>query len=144
LFIAPQTVSGCIKGAVLGAAAFSKLGFEVLPTATCPRARTDIVQAIKLNTLENVLAFCMGIQKAAPVDSFVTPEVAPMPGYADGVVMAGGTFIQGSSVELSADAPMRPPYIVYFQGGLTAAHSRTGIAFAMDELYKKNFLKELV
>jgi len=136
LFIAPQTVSGCIKGAILGAAAFTKLGFEVLPAIT--DIRTDIVQAIKLNTPENVLAFCKGIQKAAPVDSFVTPEAAPMPGYADGVVMAGGTFIQGSSIELSADAPMRPPYIVYFQGGLTAAHSRAGIAFAIEELYKEN------
>ena len=136
LFIAPQTVSGCIKGAILGAAAFSELGFEVLPKVT--DIRTDIVQAIKLKTPENVLAFCRGIQKAAPVDSFVTPEAAPMPGYADGVVMAGGTFIQGSSIELSADAPMRPPFNVYFQGGLTAAHSRVGIAFAIQELYKEN------
>ena len=134
LFLAPQTVSACIKGAVLAAATFEKLGFDVLPR--CDEMRTDIVQAIKLGSEENILSFCKGIQKAAPVDSFVTPEPAPMPGYAHGVVMAGGTFIQGSSIELSADAPMRPPYIVYFQGGLTASHSMAGVIFALDAMVK--------
>jgi len=134
LFLAPQTVSASIKGAVLGAAAFSRLGFDVNPGIN--DVRSDIVQAIKLKTPENVLSFCAAIQKAAPVDGYVTPEAAPMPGYGHNVVMAGGTFIQGSSIELSADAPMREPYIVYFQGGLTPAHSRTGVIFALDALYK--------
>lgn len=132
LFMAPQTVCAAVKGAILAAAVFEKAGFSVAPAPGDPRS--DIVQAIKLGTPENVLAFCRGIQKAAPVDSFVTPEPAPMPGYSHGVVMAGGTFIQGSSIELSADAPMREPYIVYFQGGITDAHSRTGVVFALNEL----------
>ncbi|MCL2217790.1 MAG: methionine gamma-lyase family protein [Defluviitaleaceae bacterium] len=135
LFMAPQAVSSAVKGAILAAAVFSRLGFDVNPLADAPRS--DIVQAIKLNAPEKVLAFCWGIQKAAPVDSFVTPEPAPMPGYAHGVIMAGGTFIQGSSIELSADAPMREPYIVYFQGGLTAPHSFAGVVFALDAMFKK-------
>jgi len=134
-FLAPQTVSASLKGAILAAAAFSRLGFDVNPGLS--DTRSDIVQAIKLKTPENVLAFCGAIQKAAPVDGYVTPEPAPMPGYGHNVVMAGGTFIQGSSIELSADAPMREPYIVYFQGGLTPAHSRTGVIFALDALYKE-------
>ena len=133
-FLAPQTVSAGIKGAIFAAAAFSRLGFEVSPSAD--NIRTDIVQAIKLGSPENVLAFCRGIQKAAPVDGYVTPIPAPMPGYEHEVVMAGGTFVQGSSIELSADAPMRPPYIVYLQGGLTHAHARAGVVFALDELFK--------
>ncbi|MCL2047320.1 MAG: methionine gamma-lyase family protein [Defluviitaleaceae bacterium] len=132
LFLAPQTVAAAVKGAILAAAVFSKAGFETNPRTF--DERSDIVQAIRLNTAENVLAFCKGVQKAAPVDCFVTPEPWQMPGYSHGVVMAGGTFIQGSSIELSADAPMREPYIVYFQGGLTAAHSRAGVVFALQEL----------
>jgi cystathionine beta-lyase family protein involved in aluminum resistance len=132
LFLAPQTVCAAVKGAILAAAVFSKAGFDVAPSINA--ARSDIVQAIRLGSPENVLAFCRGIQKAAPVDSFVTPEPAPMPGYAHGVVMAGGTFVQGSSIELSADAPMREPHIVYFQGGLTESHSRAGVAFALEGL----------
>ncbi|MCL2839466.1 MAG: methionine gamma-lyase family protein [Defluviitaleaceae bacterium] len=135
LFLAPQTVCAAIKGAILAAAVFSRLGFDVNPLVD--DQRSDIVQAIKLKNPENVLAFCRGIQKAAPVDSFVTPEPAPMPGYAHGVIMAGGTFVQGSSIELSADAPMREPYTVYFQGGLTAPHSCAGVVYALDELYKQ-------
>lgn len=138
LFLAPQTVSAAIKGATLAAATFSKLGFDVNPVPSA--SRSDIVQAIKLGSPEAVQAFCRGIQKAAPVDSFVTPEPAPMPGYTSGVIMAGGTFIQGSSIELSADAPMRPPYIVYFQGGLTSAHSCAGVAYAMEELRHLNLI----
>jgi len=132
LFFAPQVVSGSIKGAILASALFSRLGFAVKPTES--DIRSDIVQAIELKTPENILAFCAAIQKAAPVDGYVTPVPAPMPGYGHDVVMAGGTFIQGSSIELSADAPMRPPYIVYFQGGLTSAHSRTGVIYALDAL----------
>jgi len=144
LFLAPQTVAAAVKGAILTAAVFSKAGFDVNPGVTAARSegvRSDIVQAVKLKTPENVLAFCRGIQKAAPVDSFVTPVPAPMPGYAHGVVMAGGTFVQGSSIELSADAPMREPYIVYFQGGLTAAHSRAGVVFALNELCGEGLVK---
>ena len=139
LFLAPQTVSAAVKGAILTSAVFSKLGFEINPRFD--DTRSDIVQAVKLGNSENVLAFCRGIQKAAPVDSFVTPEPAPMPGYAHGVIMAGGTFVQGSSIELSADAPMREPYIVYFQGGLTAPHSCAGAAFALQELLAEGRVK---
>jgi len=139
LFLAPQTVSAAVKGAILAAAVFSRVGFDVNPGVNAHRS--DIVQAIKLASPENVLAFCRGIQKAAPVDSFVTPEPAPMPGYAHGVIMAGGTFVQGSSIELSADAPMREPYNVFFQGGLTAPHSRAGVVFALDELVKEGRVK---
>ena len=138
LFLAPKTVSACITGAVLAAAVFERLGFPVNPG---PFAfRTDIVQAIKLGDAKKVLAYCKGIQQAAPVDSYVVPEPAPMPGYADGVVMAGGTFIQGSSIELSADAPLREPYIVYHQGGLTAPHAKVGVAFALDALYREGLV----
>jgi len=138
LFIAPQTVGGCIEGAILAAAVFQQLGYPVNPQ---PNAiRTDIVQAIQLNDPKKVLAFCRGIQQAAPVDSYVEPIAAPMPGYADGVVMAGGTFVQGSSIELSADAPMREPYNVYFQGGLTTAHAKTGVIFALDALVKEGLV----
>jgi len=138
LFIAPETVSACIKGAILAAATFNYLGYEVNPGPLAPR--TDIVQAIKLGDAKKVLAYCKGIQQAAPVDSYVVPEAAPMPGYADGVVMAGGTFVQGSSIELSADAPLREPYIVYHQGGLTAPHARAGVAFALDALYREGLV----
>jgi len=139
LFIAPQTVGGCVHGAVLTAAVFARLGFAVNPALG--ETRTDIVQAVRMGDARRVLAFCRGIQQAAPVDSFVTPIAAPMPGYADGVVMAGGTFIQGSSIELSADAPMREPYNVFFQGGLTSAHARAGVVYALDALKKEGLIK---
>ncbi|MCL2527538.1 MAG: methionine gamma-lyase family protein [Defluviitaleaceae bacterium] len=138
LFLAPQTVGACITGAMLAAAVFDGLGYDVNPLPLAKR--TDIVQAIKLGEPEKVLAYCKGIQKAAPVDSYVLPEPAPMPGYADGVVMAGGTFVQGSSIELSADAPLRPPYIVYHQGGLTEAHAKAGVVFALDALYRDGYV----
>jgi len=138
LFLAPQTVGACIMGAMLTAAVFDGLGYEVNPLPLA--IRTDIVQAIKLGDPKKVLAYCKGIQQAAPVDSYVLPEAAPMPGYADGVVMAGGTFVQGSSIELSADAPIRPPYIVYHQGGLTEAHAKAGVAFGLDALYREGLV----
>ena len=138
LFLAPQTVEACIKGAILAAAVFERLGYDVNPLPAA--ARTDIVQAIRLGDPKKVLAYCKGIQRAAPVDSYVVPEAAPMPGYADGVVMAGGTFVQGSSIELSADAPLRPPYIVYHQGGLTVPHAKAGVVFALDGLYREGML----
>jgi len=135
LFMAPQVVGGAVKGAILAAKVFEELGFPVLPTPT--ETRADIVQAIKLGSAEKVLAFCRGIQQSAPVDSFVTPEAGYMPGYDNPVVMAAGAFVQGSSIELSADAPLIPPYNVYFQGGLTAYHAKAGIMYAMEALQKE-------
>jgi len=138
LFIAPQTVSGAIKGAIFCAKIFEKLGYAV-----CPRyndARSDIIQSIQLGSAEAVIAFCQGIQAAAPVDSFVTPEPWDMPGYESPVVMAAGAFVQGSSIELSADAPIREPYIVYFQGGLTYEHSKIGVLKALQYMKKKGVL----
>lgn len=134
LFVAPQVVGGCVKASALMAAVFERLGFDTLPGPWEDRA--DIVQAIKLNSAERVLAFCEGIQRCAPVDSFVKPEAAPMPGYDVPVVMAAGAFVQGASIELSADAPLKEPYIVYFQGGLTGPHAKAGVIFALDSLYK--------
>ena len=138
LFMAPQTVNGAVKGAVLCAKVFDRLGFE-----TCPGpedSRSDIIQAVKLGSPEAVVAFCQGIQAAAPVDSFVKPEPWDMPGYEDPVVMAAGAFVQGSSIELSADAPIRPPYVVYFQGGLTYEHSRFGVIRALQALSEQRLV----
>ena len=138
LFIAPKTVNGAVKGAILCAKAFELLGCDV-----CPKPediRSDIIQAVKLGTPEGVIAFCKGIQAAAPVDSDVSPEPWDMPGYEDPVIMAAGAFVQGSSIELSADAPIRPPYIVYFQGGLTYEHSKFGVIKALQELYDKKLI----
>jgi len=139
LFLAPQVVEASVRGAVLASAVFEKLGFPVLPRLD--ETRTDIVQAIKLGSAEGVLAFCRGIQKAAPVDSFVTPEAAPMPGYSHNVVMAAGAFVQGSSIELSADAPLKEPFIVYMQGGLTRYHAKVGVEFALREMIKEGLAK---
>ena len=138
LFIAPKTVNGAVKGAILCAKAFEMLGYDVCPKAE--ETRSDIIQAVKLGTPESVIAFCKGIQAAAPVDSQVSPEPWDMPGYDDPVIMAAGAFVQGSSIELSADAPIRPPYIVYFQGGLTYEHSKFGVIKALQELYDKGLL----
>lgn len=132
LFLAPQVVSGCIRGAILASSVFEKLGFPVLPRPKEPRA--DIVQAVKMGTEAGILAFCRGIQQAAPVDSYVVPEGAPMPGYGHNVVMASGSFIQGSTIELSADGPLRDPYIVYLQGGLTRYHAKIGVIYALNAL----------
>ena len=135
LFLAPQTVSASLKGAVFAAALFKRLWFDVLPEASAPRA--DIVQAIALKTPENVLAFCQGIQKSSPVDSFVTPEPSNMPGYDVQVIMAAGAFVQGSSIELSADAPMKSPYVVFLQGGLTWHHAKAGVIMALENLCRR-------
>lgn len=134
LFMAPQVVGGCVKAALLTSAVFDKLGFAVLPNPKEPRA--DIVQAIRLESAARVVAFCEGIQRCAPVDGFVKPEPAPMPGYDVPVIMAAGAFVQGASIELSADAPMKPPYIVYFQGCLTWPHGRAGVVYGLDALHK--------
>lgn len=123
-FMAPTVVAGAIKGAIFTSKLYENLGYEVCPT---PNAyRSDIIQAVKLGSAEKVIKFCEGIQAAAPVDSYVTPTPWAMPGYSSEVIMAAGAFVQGSSIELSADAPIREPYIVYFQGGLTYEHSKFG------------------
>ena len=125
LFLAPTVTAGALKGAVFAANAYEKLGFAVVPDST--QSRHDIIQAVTFGTPEGVIAFCKGIQAAAPVDSFVTPEPWDMPGYDSKVIMAAGAFVSGSSIELSADGPIKPPYAVYFQGGLTYEHARFGI-----------------
>ena len=132
LFIAPKTVNGAVKGAVLCAKVFEKLGYDVCPGPA--DQRSDIIQAVKLGTSEKVTAFCIGVQAAAPIDSNVTPVPLATGGYEDPVIMAAGAFVQGSSIELSADAPMREPYNVYFQGGLTYEHSKFGVIKALQEL----------
>lgn len=132
LFLAPTVVASALKGAILGANVYEKLGFYTHPNGS--EDRYDIIQAIRLETSENLLAFCRGIQKAAPVDSYVTPMPWDMPGYGDQVIMAAGAFISGSSMELSADGPLREPYNVYFQGGLTYPHSKLGIVLSANEL----------
>ena len=125
LFMAPTVTAGALKGAIFAAALYEKLGFKVYPASASERY--DIIQSVELGSPEALKAFCRGIQMAAPVDSFVTPEPWAMPGYADDVIMAAGAFVSGSSIELSADGPLRPPYAVYFQGGLTWQHAKIGI-----------------
>lgn len=139
LFMAPKVVNGAVKGAILCAKAFEKLGYDVCPKPE--EHRSDIIEAVKLGTPEAVVAFCEGIQAAAPVDSHVSPVPWDMPGYEDPVIMAAGAFVQGSSIELSADAPLREPYIVYFQGGLTYEHSKFGVIKALQALYDKQLLQ---
>ena len=139
LFIAPRVVNGAVKGAVLLGKCFEKLGYEVCPKAEDPRS--DIIQAVKLGTQDKVVTFCQGVQEAAPINSHVTLMPWQMPGYEDPVVMAAGAFVQGSSIELSADAPMRDPYNVYFQGGITYEHSRMGVYKSIDKLFKKDLIE---
>lgn len=138
LFLAPTVVAGALKGAIFAANAYEKLGFKVIPNST--ESRHDIIQAVELNTPEGLIAFCKGIQSAAPVDSFVTPEPWAMPGYDADVIMAAGAFVQGSSIELSADGPLKQPYSVYFQGGLTWYHARLGIMMSMQKMYEKGLI----
>ena len=143
LFQAPLVVSGALKGAIFAANLYERLGFTVLPDST--ESRHDIIQAIALETPERLCAFCEGIQAGAPVDSYVTPEPWDMPGYDSKVIMAAGAFVQGSSIELSADGPLREPYNVYFQGGLTWYHAKFGILMSLQKLYSRNLVnKELM
>ncbi|NMA83067.1 MAG: hypothetical protein GX962_04290 [Epulopiscium sp.] len=135
LFLAPQVVNGSVKGAIFAAHLFERLGFKVMPSAQ--DSRHDIIQAIQLREPENVISFCQGIQKGAPVDSFVTPIPADMPGYGYPVIMAAGAFVQGSSIELSADAPITPPYNVFLQGGLSWHHAKIGVMMALQSMYHK-------
>lgn len=139
LFLAPSVVAGALKGAIFAANLYERLGFSVIPNGT--ESRHDIIQSIIFQKPEAVIRFCRGIQAAAPVDSFVTPEPWAMPGYDSDVIMAAGAFIQGSSIELSADAPMKPPYAVYFQGGLTWHHAKLGILMSLQKLYEANLIK---
>ena len=132
LFLAPTVVSSAVRGAVFAAGCYEKLGFRVVPGSG--ETRRDIIQAVELGSREAMVAFCKGIQSAAPVDSYVTPEPWAMPGYESEVIMAAGAFVQGASIELSADGPIRPPYAVYFQGGLTWFHAKLGILMSIQKL----------
>lgn len=140
LFLSPTVTASALKGAVFAANLFERLGFPVIPNGT--ESRHDIIQAVTFGSPEGVIAFCQGIQGAAPVDSFVTPEPWDMPGYDSQVIMAAGAFVSGSSIELSADGPIVPPYAVYFQGGLTWPHAKFGILKALQRLVEKGIVSE--
>ena len=138
-FLAPVVTAGALKGAIYAANIYERLGFPVFPAGDTPRH--DIIQAITFGTPQGVISFCKGIQAAAPVDSFVTPEPWDMPGYDSQVIMAAGAFVQGSSIELSADGPIKPPYAVYFQGGLTWYHAKLGILKSLQQLVDDGVVK---
>ena len=139
LFMAPKVVSAAVKGAMLTGVIYDSLGFEVMPEPLAPRS--DIIQAVKFLDPDRTVAFCQAIQSASPVDSYVSPMPWDMPGYQDQVVMAAGAFVQGSSIELSADAPLREPYIAYFQGGLTYEHASFGVIKSLNELLRKGLIE---
>ena len=139
LFLAPTVVASALKGAILAANIYERLGFRVVPDKA--ESRHDIIQAVELGTPEGVIAFCKGIQAAAPVDSYVTPEPWAMPGYDSDVIMAAGAFVQGSSIELSADGPIKHPYAVYFQGGLTWPHAKLGILMSLEYLVREGLVR---
>ena len=139
LFLAPTVVAGAEKGAIFAAAMYEKLGYVVVPDSK--EDRHDIIQAITFGSPEKVVAFCQGIQKASPVDSHVSAEPWAMPGYDSDVIMAAGAFVSGSSIELSADAPMKEPYAVYFQGGLTWPHAKFGIMMSLQTLYERGLVE---
>ncbi len=137
-FLAPTVAASALKGAMLVAAVYERLGFNTVPRST--EARYDVIQSVELGSREAMCAFCEGIQAAAPIDSYVTPVPYPIPGYKDEVIMAAGAFIQGSSIELSADGPIRPPYAVYFQGGLTAQHAKLGVMLSLQRLVDRGIV----
>ena len=139
LFLAPTVVASALKGAIFAANVYEKLGFDVIPNST--EDRHDIIQAVTFGDRGKMIAFCQGIQAASPVDSFVKPEPWAMPGYDSDVIMAAGAFISGSSIELSADGPVKEPYSVYFQGGLTFPHVKLGIIKSLQTLYERNLVK---
>ena len=139
-FLAPTVTAGALKGAVFAANIYEKCGFKVVPDSV--ESRHDIIQAVTFGTEEGVIGFCEGIQAAAPVDSHVTPEPWDMPGYDAKVIMAAGAFVSGSSIELSADGPIKPPYAVYFQGGLTWPHAKFGIMKSLQRLVERNVITE--
>ena len=138
LFLAPSVTANALKGAIFAANVYERLGFKTVPDAK--EERYDIIQAVELLSPERVVAFCEGIQAAAPVDSYVRPVPWDMPGYDSPVIMAAGAFVSGSSIELSADAPMREPYAVYFQGGLTYQHAKFGIIMTLQKMAEKNLI----
>lgn len=138
-FLAPTVTASALKGAVFAANVYERMGFSVVPNST--ESRHDIIQAVTLESAERVIAFCKGIQAAAPIDSYVDPEPWAMPGYDSDVIMAAGSFVQGSSIELSADGPIKPPYAVYFQGGLTWEHAKFGIMMSLQKLYEKGLVE---
>ncbi len=138
LFLAPSVTANALKGAIFAANVYERLGFKTVPDAK--EERFDIIQAVELLSPERVVAFCEGIQAAAPVDSYVKPVPWDMPGYDSPVIMAAGAFVSGSSIELSADAPMREPYAVYFQGGLTYQHAKFGIVMSLQKMLEKNLI----
>ena len=137
-FLAPTVTAAALKGAIFAANVYERLGFAVVPNST--ESRHDIIQAVTFNNPDAMIAFCEGIQAAAPVDSYVTPEPWAMPGYDSDVIMAAGAFVQGSSIELSADGPIKPPYAVYFQGGLTWYHAKLGILMSLQKLKERNLV----
>ena len=139
-FLAPTVVASALKGAIFAANLYERQGFRVIPDST--ESRHDIIQAVELGSREAMVAFCKGIQAAAPVDSYVDPLPWAMPGYEDEVIMAAGAFVQGSSIELSADGPIRPPYAVYFQGGLTWYHAKLGILLSFQKLLDAGLVEE--
>lgn len=138
-FLAPTVTAAALKGAIFAANVYERLGFAVVPNST--ESRHDIIQAVTFGAPEKVIAFCKGIQAAAPIDSYVDPEPWAMPGYDSDVIMAAGAFVQGSSIELSADGPIKPPYAVYFQGGLTWQHAKLGIMMSLQKLYEKGLVE---
>lgn len=138
-FLAPTVTAGALKGAIFAANIYEKLGFRVVPNGT--ESRHDIIQAVEFGSKEAMCAFCEGIQAAAPVDSYVTPTPWAMPGYDSDVIMAAGAFVQGSSIELSADGPVKEPFTVYFQGGLTWYHAKVGILMSLQKLYERNLVE---
>lgn len=138
LFLSPSVTANALKGAIFAANCYEGLGFKSVPNSTEPRY--DIIQAVELGNEERVCAFCEGIQAAAPVDSYVTPVPWDMPGYDSPVIMAAGAFVSGSSIELSADAPIREPYAIYFQGGLTYQHAKYGIIVSLQKMVEKNLI----
>ena len=134
-----MVVTGALKGAIFAANMYERLGFNVVPAGN--EKRYDIIQSVELGSAERMIAFCKGIQAAAPVDSYVTPVPYPIPGYNDDVIMAAGAFVQGSSIELSADGPIREPYAVYFQGGLTFSHAKFGIMMSLQKLLDEGLVE---
>lgn len=138
LFMAPSVVAGALKGAIFAANIYEHLDFHCVPNSQ--ESRHDIIQAVELGSPERLIAFCKGIQSAAPVDSYVSPVPGDMPGYDSQVIMAAGAFVQGSSIELSADAPLRPPYAVYFQGGITWHHAKLGILKSVQQMLDENLI----
>ena len=139
IFLSPTVTAGAVKGAMLAAAVYERLGYPVAPGSSDPRY--DIIEAITLGSPEKIISFCRGVQRASAVDAFVAPEPSPMPGYDSDIIMANGSFISGSSIELSADGPLRDPYTVFFQGGITYPHSKLGVVMSCQQMLEDGFLE---